>query len=639
MAGLRLRLPERERLRSQAVALLKRAAPYGGAALLLLGLQQSRLAESLDLLVYDLITTHRLLPAGREQPITLIGLDEDDIQAFGWPIDDGLLCRGIERLAQEGALAIGLDLYRDKGIGPNQNCLRQLVRSEPRLVTIFNVAEGIEPVPGAPAKQLSFNDLVVDADGVMRRDLVHVAGQDEATVALPLRLVEVASGDRSLRQSLEQGRDPGPWLEPGSGGYRDLDAAGYQQMLSFRQPGSFPVWSLRALLAGRVPIDQIRGHIVLIGSTAPSLRDLFPIPQTRFSAGAKQLLMPGVEIHALRVAALLERQRGDLSHRVTPSSATHDHLLELVVVLLGVALGESFATLRRSVLVTALVGLALAGGLGLLLLQNIWVGAIAPLAGLVLMAAAGWLRRGAASQEQRQQIQRLLGQTTSPAVARQLWEQREELLSDGRFEGRQLPVTILFSDTCNFTTVSERLSPADLLTWLNRGMAHCVPAITRRGGMVNKFTGDGFLAVFGAPLSESAEADARAAIETALEIQQALEGLNQTLAAEGAPAMRLRIGIHSGEVLAGSMGSSERLEYAVIGDTVNCASRLESIDKTRQDNTCRVLVSSATRALLPQDWALEWQHWGSLQVKGRQEPLDIWELRGSAPAALPAIRP
>ncbi|MFY8150240.1 MAG: CHASE2 domain-containing protein, partial [Prochlorococcaceae cyanobacterium] len=402
-----LRLPQRERLRSQGVALLKRLAPYGGAAVLLLALQQSRLAESLDLLFYDLITTHRPAPAGRDTPITLIGLDEGDIQAFGWPIEDGLLCRGIERLGQEGALAIGLDLYRDKGIGPNQNCLRQLVRSEPRLVTIFNVAEGIQPVPGAPARQLGFNDLVVDADGVMRRDLVHVAGQDEATVALPLRLVEVASGDPSLRLRMEKGQDPGPWLEPGSGGYRNLDAAGYQQMLAFRRPGTFPTWSLRALLAGEVPRKQIQGHIVLIGSTAPSLRDLFPIPQTRFSAGAKQLLMPGVEIHALRVAALLERQRGDHHLLVRPSSASLDLALELAVVLLGVLLGESCATLRRSVLITVLVGLALGGALALLLLQNFWIGGVAPLSALVLMAGAGWLRRGAASQEQRQQIQRL----------------------------------------------------------------------------------------------------------------------------------------------------------------------------------------------------------------------------------------
>jgi adenylate cyclase len=124
------------------------------------------------------------------------------------------------------------------------------------------------------------------------------------------------------------------------------------------------------------------------------------------------------------------------------------------------------------------------------------------------------------------------------------------------------------------------------------------------------------------------------AIEACLAIQHGLEALNSNLAADGAPAMHMRIGVHSGDVLAGSMGSSERLEYAVIGDTVNCASRLESYEKTRQTNICRVLVSSATRDLLSpaRRDALLWDYWGSLQVKGRQEPLDVWELRGSAPA-------
>jgi adenylate cyclase len=232
-------------------------------------------------------------------------------------------------------------------------------------------------------------------------------------------------------------------------------------------------------------------------------------------------------------------------------------------------------------------------------------------------------------------------------VANQLWNQREALLSDGRFEGRQLEVTAIFSDTRNFTTVSEGLAPAELLNWLNRGMAYCVPAISRRGGMVNKFTGDGFLAVFGAPVGVSPAADARAAVQTVLEIQQGMEQLNAELEADGEPAMALRIGVHSGPVLAGSMGSSERLEYAVIGDTVNCASRLESIDKTRQDNLCRVLVSSATRDLLLEHASAEerlwcerliWNDWGSLHVKGRQEPLQIWELRGIAPAAAGATR-
>lgn len=209
-------------------------------------------------------------------------------------------------------------------------------------------------------------------------------------------------------------------------------------------------------------------------------------------------------------------------------------------------------------------------------------------------------------------------------------------------------MTILFSDTCNFTSMSEHFTPADLLNWLNRGMARMVPAVTRRGGMVNKFTGHGMLAVFGAPISRSEQEDPRHALGAALEIQQGLEELNRSLEAEGLPLMRMRIGVHSGQVLAGSMGSSERLEYAVIGDAMNCASWLESAEKERQTNTCRVLVSSATRALYDAG-DLAWQEWGSLHVKGWEEPLLVSELRGSsdparltagsAPAAEPASRP
>ena len=347
--------------------------------------------------------------------------------------------------------------------------------------------------------------------------------------------------------------------------------------------------------------------------------------------------LTGMELHA-NLAGGLVRMADGRPHPLVALPGWSGSLLLLLGLALGGLLGEGFATLRRSILtVGAVEAVALTAAVGLLL-QGVWVQTSLPLAGLTLMAGAAWLRRGAASQQQRQQIQRLLGQSTSPAVAQQLWEQRDDLLNDGRFEGRVLPVTTVFSDTRNFTTVSESLSPADLLAWLNRGMALCVPAITERAGMVNKFTGDGFLAVFGAPLGRGAEADALDAIEACLAIQRGLETLNHDLAADGAPAMHMRIGVHSGDVLAGSMGSSERLEYAVIGDTVNCASRLESYEKTRQTNICRVLVSSATRDLLSperQD-ALLWEHWGSLQVKGRQEPLDVWELRGNAPADSPA---
>jgi len=618
--------------------------PYGAAALLLLGLRQSLVAEAVDLQLYDLATWLRPRPTPRPSPVNLIGISELDIAAYGWPIDDRLLCEAIERLSAAGAAAIGLDLYRDRGVGPQLECLRQQARMNPRLVSIFNGAEAIQAIPGTPEGRRAYNDLVLDPDGVLRRDLVHVAGQDAATVALPLRLVQIARGLPWLPKGVEDGRLPGFWLRPFSGGYDRLDAAGYQQMLPFHQPGSLSTWSLAQLLNGSVPPEAIRGRIVLIGSTAASLRDLFPVPQSRFLLGASQYQMPGMEVHGHRVLALLDRlDYGDRGIRVLPDWG--EHLLLPAGLLLGLLLGEARGSLRRS-LAAVLLTLLLLGGLGfaLLLFGRVWIGTTLPLAGLTLMAVAGWVRRGAASHEQRLQIEKLLGQSTSPAVARQLWEQRDTLLADGRFEGRQLPVTVVFSDLRNFTTVSESLTPAALLAWINRGMACCVPAITRRNGMVNKFTGDGMMAVFGAPLSAGPQQDARDALASLLEIRSGMEALNRQLEAEGAPAMRMRLGVHSGMVLAGSMGSSERLEYAIMGDTVNCASRIEGLEKNRHDGICRILLSGVTFSLLypegPGQDGLDWLYWGTFQVKGRQEPLEIWELRegpeaGAAPITTP----
>ena len=225
-----------------------------------------------------------------------------------------------------------------------------------------------------------------------------------------------------------------------------------------------------------------------------------------------------------------------------------------------------------------------------------------------------------------------MGQTTSPAVASQLWDQRDALLRDGQFEGKQVDATVLFTDTQDFTSISEQLAPADLLLWLNRGMALLVKEITDHGGIINKFTGDGLLAVFGAPISQGKAVDARHAIDAALAIAARLEQLNRELSREEAPPMRIRIGIHSGPVLTGSLGSSERLEYAVIGDTVNCDSRLESLQKERQDSVVRVLLSAETHSLLhglPDQTKAE--PWGAISVKGRQEPLEVIELKSTAP--------
>ena len=623
--------------------LLQRIVPYAAGLFVLVLLRSTGLAQTIDLVLYDLITSQRPAESGMDTPITLIGIEESDIQRFGWPIDDGLFCKAFDSLNSSGVAVIGFDIYRDKGVGEQQQCLRDRFREGPNIVSIFNVAADIGPVPGTPPERQSYNDLTVDSDGILRRDLVHVTGQDEATVSFPLRVMELATGDRSLREAMDAGFHQDAWLSANGGGYHNkIDAGlGMQRLLRFREPGSYRLYSLAQLLDGEIPAAEINNQIVLIGSTAASLRDLFTVPYSRFRREEEVFQISGVEIHANRIATLLDQRNNSLTTGwIMPGWG---NLLLLVLSCGGgLLLGEAVPSMRKSVLAVGLVSLGLAGGLGILLWNHIWVGIAMPLTGLLSLSGSALIRRGAMSQKHSQQIRQLLGQTTSPAVAKQLWEQRDELLSNGRFEGRQLPITALFTDTVAFTSVSERLNPSELMDWLNRSMSICVPAVTKRDGMVNKFTGDGMLAVFGVPIAGDKSLEAQAALEAAIEIKSGLETLNQELQKEGKPQIRLRIGIHSGDALVGSMGCQDRIEYAVIGDTVNCASRLESLDKARHNGVIRVLLSSNTIDLLPEDFlrSVQLNHWGSIQVKGRSQPLDVSELSlDNAQATAPASEP
>ncbi len=602
----------------------KRLLPFGIGLGFLAAIQAAGIAESLNLLIYDTAVALRPAPSGARWPIRLIGLTEADIRRFGWPLSDALLVRAIDRLRADGVKAIGIDFYRDRGVEPGAALLRDRIRRHPEIITIFNGAAGIPSPPGTPVQQRSFNDLIVDADGVVRRDLVHVEGQPPEFVSLPLRLFERTTGNQALRDHFQGGVLDRDWLRRDSGGYRNQDAAGLQRMLAFHQPNRFPSWSFSSLLDGTIPARDLRGTLVLMGSRAPSLRDSFQTPFTRFGQQANLVTMDGVEIHAQRLAALFDLQAGG-QFQMVAQPAWINRALVLVALALGLLVGERPRSLVRSALLLLLAeALLLTGAVGLLV-GGAWVGIALPMAGLALMAVASWIRRAAASQEHQRQFERLLGQTTSPAVAAELWNQRESLLADGRFPGRELPLTVMLADTVHFSSVGEWMPPTELLDWFNTGMKIFVEIINRHGGMVNKFTGDGFLAVFGAPLPLDAHQNAEAAVTAAHEIQLAVERLLLDLEQKQWPPIRLRIGISSGPVITGSMGGSARMEYAVLGDAVNISARLEALTKERMSNNCRVLLSSATKDLLePGRWRLF--AWGPQPVKGREQTVDVYEL-------------
>jgi len=366
--------------------------------------------------------------------------------------------------------------------------------------------------------------------------------------------------------------------------------------------------------------------------------------------------MPGVELHAHRLAALIALQRGRplgmgavppsqntklLTHRLPALIARQQKRplgmraapawlnsgLLLAAVLAGVALGEGIDRLRRSQITVLAVATAMVLATALLLASGWWFDAASPLAALGALAAAAWTRRAQEQQQQRQELEDLLQQTTSTSVAGELWRQRELLLAGGRFPGRRLELTVLFTDIEHFTRVAEQLDPETLLGWLNRGMAAMVGPVHGQGGLVNKFTGDGLLAVFGAPLDRGTPLEALAAVQAAAAIRRALVALNAVLKAEGLPEMRVRIGVHTGPVLAGSVGTAERWEFGVVGDTVNCAARIEGLQHSEGPSpTCRVLLSGATLALVRETIQGPWKFWGTLPLGGRSMAVEVWEL-------------
>ena len=616
--------------------LLRRSLPYALAALVLVGVRQARLAENGNLFLYDLAIELRPKPSASDLPIRVIAIEEDDLRLLGWPINDHLLADAIRHLKEARVAAIGLDLYRDLGVAPGVQDLRSVVATASPVVSVYSLIDGVGPIPGTPPTRQAYNDLPIDADGVVRRDLLHVRGQGPAGVTLPLRLLELWHGQAisPLRVRWEAGPRPDT-LVANSGGYTHLDEGGIQRMLPFHRPGSFQSWSLRTLLAGQVPPQRLQGTVVLIGSRAPSLRDLFAVPVGRLPWSQGERGMPGVDLHAHRLAALMAQERG------TPLGigAVPDWLNTLLLVgaiTAGAALGEGLPNLRRSGQAVALVAVfGMAAG-GLLLWQGrLWLNLTLPLAGLIATATAAWTGRGMAQQLQRQQLQRLLGQTISPEVAQELWQQREVLLAGNRFRARELFVTVLLADIEHFTAVAEALPPEPLLDWLNQAMERLVTPIQIRGGLVNKFTGDGVLAVFGAPLSGSRPWNAATALEAALAIRAGFHKLNGQLQQGGQPPVRLRLGLHSGLVVAGSIGSNDRWEYGVIGDVVNCAARIDSLrSPNNADGTlppspnCRILMSGVTRDLLldrcPHD--LRWKPWGVHSLSGRTRQEEIWEL-------------
>jgi adenylate cyclase len=231
-------------------------------------------------------------------------------------------------------------------------------------------------------------------------------------------------------------------------------------------------------------------------------------------------------------------------------------------------------------------------------------------AGLVAKQIRAGLVRSMRAAEERRQVVQMFGQHVSPAVVNQLLAQPTGITSQLR------PVCILVLDIRNFTTFAETASPDAVVGYLNHLWTSCVDVVNRNHGIVNKFLGDGFMAVFGAPLvtGNSCENAVRAA-------RQILVDVEHSSTAGEIPPTRIGVGLHAGEALVGNVGSAERREYTVIGDVVNVAFRIEKLNK---DLDSSLLISESVQQALAEPATMSCK---SIQVRGRQDPVRVFKLR------------
>ncbi|MFM7218855.1 MAG: EAL domain-containing protein [Nodosilinea sp.] len=362
------------------------------AGALVSGIKFLTVIEPLELFIFDWLV--RSQPQRSLHPrITLVGISEDDLQQYGWPMNDDQLATLLATLQAHQPSVIGLDLYRSTRRPPGDTALEKQLAAENLIVIKKVYAEGegeVPPPPGVGPERVGFNDLPTDADKVTRRTLLYVGRSQDHSFGLRVTLADQAHRGKPLAvrtggDYLYLGDIPLKALGDSNGGYQAEDSSGYQILMRYYDRQTTPrSLSLSQVLSGQFDPSWVTDNIVLIGSIAPSLKDQFSTP---FSFGqGDELTMPGVMVHAQIVSQLLNLIAGEAAlYRFLPPWAEG---LWLLIWCLGA--GALTWTIQRPELLLGgilglLVGISGVGWLGIH--QLVWLPIAEPMLGLLITAA------------------------------------------------------------------------------------------------------------------------------------------------------------------------------------------------------------------------------------------------------------
>lgn len=583
-------------------------------------------------------------PHAAEDRIVIVDIDEPSLREpeqggeGRWPWPRERLAVLVERLfTEQGAALVGLDIILS-GRHPQDAQLAQAMGLGPVVVgDAFHTGGGSsgEPPPGIDPSPWRDADVRIrshtqsigvvptlraaaagsghlhplrDEDGVTRRVPLFIEHQGRWHPALVLSIVQVLS------------EAPPPQLRfEDYGGRRRIEAVevaglvapvdeALQAIVPYRAAGH-PLRSVSAadITQGRLAAGSLAGRIVLVGSSASGLADLVTTPV--------QASLPGVQVHGQLLAGMLD---GRLLHQ--PAYARGAAALGALVAGLAVAfLGARLRPLPMLVGGLGLVVVAVLGNLAVLSEKAMMV-PLTPLLLAVLLPLALHIVWGyMVESRSRRQMTELFAHYVPPEIVSRMAENPAHYT----MKPIERELTVLFADVRGFTTISERLTPQELADWINEYLTGMSSVIRETyHGTLDKFIGDAVMAFWGAPVEEAKHAELAA--RAALAMQQEAHRLSLSFKARGWPPLSIGVGLNTGLMRVGDMGSRQRRAYTVMGDAVNLGSRLESLTRTYGVD---VLIGPETRARLP-DWIC--REVDLARVKGKVEPVAIYEPLGPA---------
>ncbi|WP_455288977.1 CHASE2 domain-containing protein [Cupriavidus necator] len=637
--------------------------------------------DSIDNLIYD--TRLRLtMPATVDERIVIVDIDEQSLAKIGrWPWGRDTMATLVEKLVDRSEVAlIGFDIVmaepdNSSGLKLLEQLARGALQHDERFLgalsglrtqldfdgrfaaaligrravlayyfTHAGVSSGALPSPvlraadfagqvnelggwgtytgnlplfqGAAAAAGFFN-IVVDFDGTVRRVPMIVAHAGHIYESLSLAITRLLMGKPEVRlgfgggevsaiQSLELHTSHGILRFP-------VDRQGTMLIPYRGTVGSFPYVSAVDVLDDRVPHNQLAGRIVLVGTTVPGLLDMRSTPVGN--------IFPGVEIHANLISGMLD---GRLKRELADASTVQ----LLVVLLTGLSMTVCFpwhSPLRATVASVSLLGLVVGGNFALWHYGNLALPLAAIAVMIVVLFGLNMSLGYFVESRTRQQFATLFGQYVPPELVAQMSRQPQLYSMDSR----RAELTVLFSDVRNFTRLSESLEPEQLAQWTNEYLNVMTAIIRDQGGTLDKYIGDAIMAFWGAPVSD--QRHAQRAVLSALRMRAALPTLNSMLEARGLPTIEIGIGINTGQMTVGDMGSAVRKAYTVMGDEVNLGARLEGVTK---HYGVPIVIGELTQR---QTEHIVYRELDYVRVKGRLKQIAIYEPVGEAATVQPQL--